>query len=350
MPTAQERAAIEQLCEVHVVVKSRWRSVVDVALWGLVARQPVQLTYFHSSRLRHIIKRIHFTREFDLAHIFYLRALPFVEGLSIPRVLDVCDAQTLAVSHRRAHANFWLRPVLDLELRRVRVLEQVLGGPREHLIVVSEKDRACFRAGAASVIPLGVDLPTVSGISKSTTPLVVFSGNMSYYANVQAGLWFIEKCWLRIVREIPAARFRIIGRDPSPKLLKYHGDHGVEVRGQVGVMADELASAWVAVAPMTVSGAMHNKVLEAMAASVPVVASRTAAEKFGASSRDGLFSCGDAEEFAAQVQELLLFQPERAAALGAAARSFVSGRFSWDAATRSIEAIYDSLVVDSLRP
>jgi glycosyltransferase involved in cell wall biosynthesis len=226
-------------------------------------------------------------------------------------------------------------------------VEQVLGGPREHLIVVSEKDRACFQAGAASVIPLGVNLPIVRGISKSNTPLVVFSGNMKYYANIEAALWFIEKCWPGVVGKIPAARFRIVGRDPSPQLLKHHGNHGVEVTGQVGVMADELASSWVAVAPMTVSGGMHNKVMEAMAASVPVVASRMAGAKFGASARDGLFLCDDAEEFATQVLQLLTLHPEQAAALGAAARSFVAARFSWDAAARSIETIYDSLVPSS---
>jgi glycosyltransferase involved in cell wall biosynthesis len=167
---------------------------------------------------------------------------------------------------------------------------------------------------------------------------------MSYYANIEAGLWFIEKCWHRILRKIPAARFRIIGRDPPPQLLKYHGNYGIEVIGEVGVMPHELAAGWVAVAPMTVSGGMHNKMLEAMAASVPVVASRTAGAKFGASPKDGLFLCGDADEFVAWVQELLMLPPEQAAVLGAAARSFVSARFSWDAATRLVEATYDRLV------
>ena len=83
-------------------------------------------------------------------------------------------------------------------------------------------------------------------------------------------------------------------------------------------------------APLRVARGIQNKILEAMAMGRPVVASTACAEAIGAEPDVELLTAADAGEFVRKI-ELLLSEPARAAAMGAAGRQCVVRDFSWEA-------------------
>jgi glycosyltransferase involved in cell wall biosynthesis len=117
---------------------------------------------------------------------------------------------------------------------------------------------------------------------------------------------------------------------------------GVSVHGFVPSMSAALAAASVAIAPMQSGSGIQNKVLEAMASGLPVVATTKGLGSIRAEAGRELLVADGPGEFAQAVVGVLR-DPARASALGAAARSFVEREHSWEANVRRVEAVYESI-------
>ena len=102
------------------------------------------------------------------------------------------------------------------------------------------------------------------------------------------------------------------------------------VTGTVPDVRPYLQHAAVVVAPLRFARGIQNKVLEAMAVGMPVVASTECAGPVDAVPGRDFLTAGNVEEYVAQI-ESLLDAPDRAAAMGEAARLQVLARYSWAA-------------------
>ena len=88
-----------------------------------------------------------------------------------------------------------------------------------------------------------------------------------------------------VLRERPAraetaargTQLAIVGADPPPAMRKLGEMPGVTVTGSVPDVRPYLHEAAVMVAPLRIARGTQNKILEGMAAGVPVVASQVAA-------------------------------------------------------------------------
>jgi glycosyltransferase involved in cell wall biosynthesis len=122
------------------------------------------------------------------------------------------------------------------------------------------------------VVPNGVETePSRRRNDELPEPTVVFSGNLSYGPNVVGVKWFVQRVWPTVIRELPTARLRLIGRSPSPAITALGFVDGVDVVGPVSDIFNELRKAWVAVAPMRTGTGVRTKVLEAWSVGTPVV-------------------------------------------------------------------------------
>ena len=97
---------------------------------------------------------------------------------------------------------------------------------------------------------------------------------MDYFANVDGVVHFAREVFPRLRQRFPELELaggRAARRSPAVRAL---GElPGVHVTGAVGDVRPFLARAWVFVAPLRIAQGVQNKVLEAMASDVPVVAS-----------------------------------------------------------------------------
>jgi len=114
----------------------------------------------------------------------------------------------------------------------------------------------------------------------------------------------------------------------------------VTVTGAVADMRCLLAAADIVVAPLRIARGIQNKVLEAMAMAKPVVASPQAFEGIEAEPGRDLIVADGAEAMAGAIRALLA-APERAAAIGAAARARMEQRYRWEERLRPLAGIVD---------
>jgi glycosyltransferase involved in cell wall biosynthesis len=115
----------------------------------------------------------------------------------------------------------------------------------------------------------------------------------------------------------------------------------VTVTGAVLDVRPYYQQAAVCVAPLRIARGVQNKVLQAMAMGLPVVATRRACEGIEARPDHELIVEDDPQAFASRIVALLE-NPALRAGLGRRGRAFVEARHSWAAALGRLDALLAS--------
>jgi sugar transferase (PEP-CTERM/EpsH1 system associated) len=335
---------------VHTIHLPLWRSLLSAGLRAPISSLPLQALYYQSRRVRRSVGEVLRVGDFDLVHVCLLRLAPYVREADVPRVLELIDSMSLNLdfySRLEPPPKRWL---LRWELARVAQYEREVALSFDHCLVVSERDREALITATGdreriSVVPNGVDseLFHPGHGSKDAVPTIVFSGTMSYGPNVHALEWFVERCLPAVRAAASGVRLLVAGRNPSTRVRALGEQEGVVVLGAVPSMTDVLNRAHVAIAPMRSGSGIQNKVLEAMACGLPVVATTLGLGSIRARVGQELVVADTEAEFSAAVAQLL-DSPARAAEIGRRARAFVTGNHSWSAGAAQIEQIYEAIL------
>jgi glycosyltransferase involved in cell wall biosynthesis len=163
---------------------------------------------------------------------------------------------------------------------------------------------------------------------------------MGHAPNVAAAQFLGREVLPRIRREEPRAKLTLCGADPSAPVRALESPH-VEVTGRVANVSPFLERAAVYVNPLQHGAGSSLKVLEALAAGIPLVSSERGVRGFDLSAPEHFLAAESANEFATQV--LRCFR-DRAARDGAA----LAGRhFAESHDFESIGRRFAALVADS---
>jgi sugar transferase (PEP-CTERM/EpsH1 system associated) len=334
-PRAEE--ALRPYCRRIVrVPHPKWRVIWNLLFRGFRSSLPLQVTYYRSpefhTRLHELLRE-----DFDLVHAFMLRLRPYLETLNVPVILECIDSMRLNMGRQADSSSGWMRWIYLEELRRMDRYEPAMDAHIGRAIFVSPLDAKYSGSTKTMVISNGVVVPARS--ADCAGAIVAFSGNMAYGPNALAATWFVRHCWGTIHERHPQARFRILGGGATAEVRALANEPGVEVRGAVADMAEALLEASVAVAPMQSGSGMQNKILEAMACGVPVVATSLGKGAIAAGPDQGLWVADDPKAMIEAVCALLA-DPTLRQNLGVQGRDFVATHHSWEQAAEVIERVW----------
>lgn len=281
-------------------------------------------------------------RSFDITVCDFLdAAVNFPGSLTIPSVLFQHNVESEIWRRHVDNQSGWAkRMVYKAEFSKMQRYEQLMVRRFHHVIAVSENDRKLMSAWAdsshISVVPTGVDLhqfrPNLA--QTAAQPLVMFVGAMDWMPNVDAVEYFCREIWPAIVKRVPAARFRIVGRNPLPKARNLASDT-IEVTGVVPSVVEHLREAAVVVVPLRVGGGTRLKIYEAMAMGRAVVSTCVGAEGLDVRDGEDIVLADDPVRFSHEVASLLENLPLRQRYERAAAES--ASRFDWPAVGAKFE-------------
>jgi polysaccharide biosynthesis protein PslH len=314
---------------------------------GLWSGLPLQVALFDSQAARAAVRSLVASERFDVAHVQLARAVPLVDAsLGLPRVVDLIDALSLNMRSRAVHDRGPLRWAARVDAARLLRYERRICAEADAALVVAQADREAIGGERPPIVNSnGVDLaafPHVAGPRAGRR--LVFTGNLGYFANVDAVCWFAEHVLPLVWRDAPDATFTIAGARPHARVLALAGrDARITVAGQVGQMHPVLATARVSVAPMRAGSGQLLKVLEAMAAGTPVVATSRALSGIDATAGEHALVADSPDAFAARVVDLLR-DDELGVRLGRAGRGLVERLYSWDRSVGELERVYHQVV------
>lgn len=205
-------------------------------------------------------------------------------------------------------------------------------------VVSSSEARAMKSIGGArhvDIVPNGVDAEHFHPGDEPTIPhSCAFWGRLDAGPNIAAASWFVRHVWPALRREFPDARFGLFGFAPVPAVLRLQGD-GIAVTADAPDLRPLVRRHEVAVMPFVSGGGIKNKLLEAAAMAMPIVA--TPQGCVGLDARDGLplVIARRPEDWVAAIARLWRNAIQRAE-LGAKARAWVGQRHTWEAAARCV--------------
>jgi glycosyltransferase involved in cell wall biosynthesis len=301
-------------------------------------------------QMRAAVQRMTREKPFDVVLFSGKRTYPAIQDMdTLPLVVDMCDATSVKVRGSVRYTRSARLPLLLLDYAQVRSAERMLIRNAAHLLFASYRDREALlgRTGNhATVVPNGVDLDFWRRSSPERgVNTIVFTGAMDYPPNTDAALYLIEEILPPLQRAIPDVRVLIVGRDPPPRLVRAGQRPGVTVTGFVDDVRPYLEQTTVFAAPLRFGAGIQNKVLEAMAMEVPVVASPLAAD--GLRTEDGqqppVAVARGAQEFADLIGRHLLDRAG-APAPDSAARCYVESHFLWRRSGEKLEQVIDNVM------
>ena len=331
--TEEHLNKLKPYCEKIVIVKKSTRLQLLKSLFSIFSTKPVQVSYYKSSAMKKEVKNLLENSDFDLLYTHLIRmAQYFIDIKNIPKVIDISDAISKSLSRRIATSNMFMRALIRIERNRVSDYEQQVINDFAIPIVVSEKTKEHLGGNnKIRVIRLGVEKRERSLNNRfaiSERPILIFSGNMSYYPNVDAAIYFVRKIFPLVTKIFPKAIFKIVGVNPTKNVRKLNSE-SVIVTGKVPSIRTEMENADIMVAPMRNGAGTQNKILEAMSSGIPIVTSSIGCEGLG--DIDAVpFIVADTEvEFAKELISLLENEELRNNLINSAL-NFIEEKHSWN--------------------
>ena len=348
---AERLECLAQYCHrIEVVEWPKWRAAISTAR-GLMSSTPLQMSYFRSDAFAAKVRQVVAEEEIDLAYGYHLRSGQYLADLdSIPRVIALQPAQILHFGRRyKLTRNPVLRTLYRMEYRRLIGYEAELAQKFDSCLLISEKDRNAIdpesRLRNVFFNPHGTDVeyfaPPVDTVRDEAT--LVFCGSMAMDTNVDAVLHFRRDILPLVWAQRPETRFLVVGRNPTRPVLKLTEDPRISVTGLVQDVRPYLWKSSVGVDPIRMAAGMQNKVIEGLAAGLPMVVSPEANEGIHAPEGSAVLIGRTPEEHAAHVLELLNDR-SRAESIANEGLSFVQSHWSWEHHFSCLEAHFDTLV------
>ncbi|MEO7964425.1 MAG: glycosyltransferase family 4 protein, partial [Gemmatimonadaceae bacterium] len=319
---------------------------------------PYAVSKFTDRRVTQLVSQ--WTREerFDVQVCDFLAAsLNFAGPLTSPVVLFQHNVES-ALWARQAHyeSNPLKRAVFALEASKMARYERQAVQRFHHIIAVSDHDKALMSemtdSARITVVPTGVDLSHYREENApvrtfDVEPLVLFLGSMDWEANVDGVSWFCDSIWPRVRAAIPAARFRIVGRNPNAKIKALASDD-IEVTGTVPSVVEHLREAAVFVVPLRIGGGTRLKIFEAMATGRAVVSTRVGAEGLDVMHNEDVILEDDPAPFADAVIAFLEDGAKRRRFEASAAAT--AARFDWSQVVSQFEGALEAGIASARQP
>jgi polysaccharide biosynthesis protein PslH len=240
----------------------------------------------------------------------------------------------------------WLNWFVHLDQWRYRRWEKRVLSQAEQVVCVTEADARALSAlcrHPSRVVVNGVDCRHYATVEPDyQAQRLLFIGNYEYPPNVDAVEWALDEVMPMLWQRCPEVRFVLAGFAMPAHWPERWNDPRIEWHGFVPDLRELQRSASIFFAPLRQGGGSKLKVLEAMAAALPVVT--TAQGVSGLAVQEGVHYRGgeDTRSLAAALVALVQ-SPLDAKAVGEAGRAYVTAVHDWSTAARQLEQVYATI-------
>lgn len=301
----------DALGEVKVVRYRPFKPNSAKSIVGFISRQPRSVidTYHpeFAARVEELTSKNRYdlviASEIDMA-IYGLKikgVKKVLEELEVTKILTPYRQETNLLKKLRGGLTWW------------KLSGYVRGLLKEYdgCTVVSEQEEKAladiYPGKKPAVIPNGVDCAYYRQ-ECDTEPepdTLIFNGSITYSVNFEAAAYFIHQILPLIQARRPQVRLLITGKVTPALIQVLPKNEGVIFTGFLDDIRPTLFRAWANVVPLTIGGGTRLKILEAMAAGLPVISTSIGAEGLEVEPGRDLLLADRPEAFARAVLEVL---------------------------------------------
>jgi sugar transferase (PEP-CTERM/EpsH1 system associated) len=338
------------VCDIIRPVPKKFVSALE-----LFRGRPISVSYFYSRKIQQAVDSLLRQLEFEVIFCssspmaeYLFRSSNFKGRFACSKapcaahhapclIMDLIDVDSQKWRDYAARSSLPKSWIYTREAALLAAYEKKICEQFEHVLLVSEPEKKILSVTAparnVAVMPNGVDLdyfsPEFKAVPPRKGPVIIFTGAMDYWPNVEGVEWFAKRVFPIIRNKIPNVTFYVVGSRPVPAVRRLAVREGVQVTGYVQDIRPHIAAADVCVVPLRIARGIQNKVLEAFAMGKAVVCTPQALEGIEARPGADVIVARDESSFAESVLRLIESRDGRNQ-LGKKARLCVEKNYSWD--------------------
>lgn len=351
--------AIERYCKKVVTIPcpevtqpGKWRNRMEGWFRLLLERSPDFARTYPTRAMREPIAQLVAESQFDLVQIESLLLAEIKPTLPrLPVILSTQNVEHVVARRKREVAKNVIHQLRDeMAWRKLAGFERFWVPQFAACLAVSEGDRKLLGKMTAlsrvHIVQNGVDCAYFApGFSRDLSQQydLVFVGTMHYQPNVDGILYFCHEIWPLIRQALPDTSLAVVGSRPAPEVLTLRELPGVTVTGFVDDIRRYFWQARASIVPLRIGGGSRLKILESLAAGVPVVSTTVGAE--GLALESGLdYLLGDTPQAFAESTVRLITDDHLRERLVAHGQSAVRARYDWQVIGRQLHTVYEDIL------
>lgn len=332
----------------------------------VLSKKPMQVSLYWSEKAKNLVDKLVAEENPDIVIGDMIRSTEYIRDLKVFRIADLDDRISLRYERQLENDIANINPygaflstvpkfvqrvmlfrlfklfIVKKEIALLKKYELEISSACDRTIFVAQKEADTLNAelgeNKATAVPLGVDVDYFSyRESGKAGNLIGFLGAMSVAHNENAVRHFASDILPLILKEVPDAKFLIIGGGVTDELQQIANDH-VSFTGHVADVRDYLEQCKVFVCPMTFGSGIKTKNLEAMSLGLPIVTTSIGAENINAEDGKDWLIADDNKKFAQNVAILLNDNNERKK-IGRSGCQYINEEWTWNAARLAFEAL-----------
>lgn len=344
-------AELEKYCQkVKVFARSKKPFTIQNVFKALFSSHPFLVIRNHAPQTIKAIEQELSQNHYDLIHAETFYMMPHLPKTSIPTILVEQTIEYLGYESYAKKAPAFLKPILEIDIQKIRKWEKYYWEKCDQLIVMSQDDKKFIadkisRPNKIEVVSNGVDIEWFNQKPRQlpAEPTILSVGTFNWLPNVEAVDFLVKQVWPKIKTLVAGARLKIVGNNPTKQVYALgKSDAQIEVIGQIPDIRDAFKKAHVLVAPVFSGKGTRYKILEAMACGTPVVATSIAVEGLDIKHRVHVLTSNTADGLAELTAEVLK-NPQLWQSLSNTGYQFVMEQYNWDVISKKLDHIYKQL-------
>lgn len=278
------------------------------------------------------------------------RALNIPDDINAVKILYEHNIESVIVKrYAEKEKNIFKKLFALQEYMKLSNFEKKVWAKFDYCIACSDVDKKNIEtiAGKDKVITVdnGVDLQYFNPGSYQLEPdTLVYTGQIGWYPNEDALIYFVEEIMPAIKKSIPSLKLWIVGGKPSDRIkFLANNDSNITVTGFVDDVREYMARAFVYIVPLRIGSGTRLKILEALSMKKAVVTTSIGCEGINVQDNKHLLIRDNPQDFAQAVIELLRNEDLRLR-LGENGRKLVEEKYDWNIVFKDLDKILTIIV------
>ena len=350
---------VEKICKKVITVPRKKQWSVKTILEAGFSTTPFLVAGHTSTAFREAIEQCLKDTIFDLIHVETFYVCQNIPDTKVPIVLVEHNIEYLVYQRYSQKAPIFLRPLLSIDIHKLKTKEEEAWRRASRLVAVSEDEKTLMARSDAVVVPNGVaidkfvfktmhkkEYQSVAKGVRMPEKELLFIGDFNWVQNRDTLKWIMQDIWPYMLRALDGEvklKLWVVGKSIPHSLRvlnKYDSivfdenapDNTIEIFERADVL----------LAPKRVGGGTSYKILEAMASGVPVVTKSLGVEGLQVKNDESILVGDDVQTIVEKTAQLLrdetLFMH-----IAKSARKVIENYYDWKGIANKLDAVYHSV-------
>jgi len=342
---------LEKICQrVEVIVSpyptAEFKDIKTFIFRSLFSPLPFIVFRHYHREMKDLVERLIKKEKFEALHIDHLAMASYLpkkkEGLWFLEEHNIESEINWGIFKKESWNKFKIFSFLEA-LKAILYEKRII--PKfDYIFAISKEDKKkLVRLGAKKekvfFLPTPFEIRNLFSSQKRTS-LILFVGGLAWWPNKDGLLWFYEKIYPLVKKEIPKVKSVIIGAHPPKEIARIgEEDSSVQVKGYLPEIKPFLSQAGVFIVPIRAGSGVRIKILDALSFGLPVVSTKKGAEGIANKNEGGLILADEPEKFAKAIVEILK-NKKLAEELSKAGLEFIKNRYNEEKTRLVLEKVY----------